>query len=77
MKEALKGDNKEIIERKSEALAEASGQLMQKMAGADAGGPEAAASAGAAGAAGGAEAKPEDDDIVDAEFEEVDDKKQS
>lgn len=75
LKDAVKGDNKDIIERKSEALGEASGKLMQKMAGAGAG-PEAAAAAGAAGAAGAeGAAKAEDDDIVDAEFEEVDNDK--
>ncbi|TXH73624.1 MAG: molecular chaperone DnaK [Thiothrix sp.] len=67
VRDALKGDNKDVIERKSEALAEASGKLMQKMASAGAG-PDMGA-AGAAGQAGGA--KPGDDDIVDAEFEEV------
>lgn len=70
VRDALKGDNKEVIDRKSEALGEASGKLMQKMAGMGAG-PEAGA-AGAAGQAGGS--KPADDDIVDAEFEEVDKK---
>ncbi|CAA6823865.1 MAG: Chaperone protein DnaK, partial [uncultured Thiotrichaceae bacterium] len=77
LKDAVKGDNKDIIERKSEALGEASGQLMQKMAGTGAG-PEAAAAAaaGAAGATGAESAtKAEDDDIVDAEFEEVDNDK--
>ncbi|TXH78068.1 MAG: molecular chaperone DnaK [Thiothrix sp.] len=68
LRDALKGDNKDIIERKSEALGEASGKLMQKMAGMGAG-PEAGA-AGATGQA-GAGAKSADDDIVDAEFEEV------
>ncbi|MFI0398351.1 MAG: molecular chaperone DnaK [Thiolinea sp.] len=67
VRDALKGDNKEVIERKSEALGEASGKLMQKMAGMGAG-PEA----GAAGQAGSS--KSADDDIVDAEFEEVDKK---
>lgn len=68
LRDALKGDNKDIIERKSEALGEASGKLMQKMAGMGAG-----SEAGAAGATGqaGAGAKSADDDIVDAEFEEV------
>lgn len=67
VRDALKGDNKDIIERKSEALAEASGKLMQKMAGMN-----ASADAGAAGAAGQAGgSKSADDDIVDAEFEEV------
>ena len=70
VRDALKGDNKDVIERKSEALGEASGKLMQKMAGMGAG-PEAGA-AGSAGQAGGS--KPADDDIVDAEFEEVDKK---
>ena len=70
VRDALKGDNKDVIDRKSEALGEASGKLMQKMAGMGAG-PEAGA-AGAAGQAGGS--KPADDDIVDAEFEEVDKK---
>lgn len=67
VRDALKGDNKDIIERKSEALAEASGKLMQKMAGMNAGAN--AGAAGAAGQAGGS--KSADDDIVDAEFEEV------
>jgi molecular chaperone DnaK len=70
LRDAVKGDNKDVIERKSEALLEASGKLMQAMAG------QAGSDAGAAGAgaqqAGG---KPGDDDIVDAEFEEVDGKK--
>ena len=66
VRDALKGDNKDVIERKSEALGEASGKLMQKMAGMGAG-----ADAGAAGAAGQTGSKPADDDIVDAEFEEV------
>lgn len=67
VRDALKGDNKDIIERKSEALAEASGKLMQKMAGMNAGAD--AGAAGTAGQAGGS--KSADDDIVDAEFEEV------
>lgn len=69
LRDAVKGDNKDIIERKSEALLEASGKLMQAMAGQ---GGEAGA---AAGVHPGADKKPGDDDIVDAEFEEVDGKK--
>jgi molecular chaperone DnaK len=64
---ATKGEDKEAIEAKTKALAEAS----QKLA-------EVAQQKAQAGAAGGekAEAKDQDDDIVDAEFEEVkDDKK--
>ncbi|WP_374600846.1 molecular chaperone DnaK [Niveibacterium sp.] len=67
--EAIKGTDKEDIEAKAQALALASQTLGEKMysqtAGADAG-----ASAGA-----GASAKPADDNVVDAEFTEVKDKK--
>ncbi|MBO0615073.1 molecular chaperone DnaK [Thiothrix fructosivorans] len=69
LRDAVKGDNKDVIERKSEALMEASGKLMQQMAGGANGGVEP----GAAGAQAGGKAG--DDDIVDAEFEEVDGKK--
>ncbi|OQX02998.1 MAG: molecular chaperone DnaK [Thiothrix lacustris] len=69
LRDAVKGDNKDVIERKSEALMEASGKLMQQMAGGADGGVEP----GAAGAQAGGKAG--DDDIVDAEFEEVDGKK--
>lgn len=73
LRDAVKGDNKDVIQRKSEALMEASGKLMQAMAGGQAeGGAGAAAGAGAQQQAGG---KSGDDDIVDAEFEEVDGKK--
>jgi molecular chaperone DnaK len=68
-KEAVKGDNKDVIETKSKALAELSGSLAQRLyAEQD---PEAAAAAagGEAGSAGG------DDDVVDAEFEEVNENK--
>jgi len=70
---ALKSDDKAVIEKKVEALAQASGALAQK-AYADAGtaggaGPSAEAGAGGAGPSGGAK-----DDVVDAEFEEVKDK---
>ncbi|WP_172198958.1 molecular chaperone DnaK [Niveibacterium sp. COAC-50] len=67
--EAIKGTDKEDIEAKAQALALASQTLGEKMysqtEGADAG-----ASAGA-----GASAKPADDNVVDAEFTEVKDKK--
>ena len=65
LKDAVKGDNKDVITRKSEALMEASGSLMQAMAG--------QADGGAAGTHAGSKAG--GDDIVDAEFEEVDGKK--
>ena len=76
LKKELEGSDKDAIEAKTKALAEASGKLAEKAYaanGAEAGAaPGADASAaGAAGAAGNA-----DDDVVDAEFEEVkDDKK--
>lgn len=67
VKAAIKGDNKELIDTKSQELMEASGALAQTQAGAEAGeAPEGAQSA---------DKKPEDDDVVDAEFEEVDDTK--
>jgi len=62
LKTALAGDDKDAIETKTAALGEASGGLAQKMY------AEQAADAGADGA-GGAKAE---DDVVDAEFEEVD-----
>jgi len=68
LRDAVKGDNKDVIERKSEALLEASGKLMQAMAGGAEGAQPGAAGAQASGKSG-------DDDIVDAEFEEVDGKK--
>ncbi|HFD80169.1 MAG TPA: molecular chaperone DnaK [Gammaproteobacteria bacterium] len=77
LKEAAKGDDKTLIETKTTALAELSGKLAEKLY-ADKGGAEGAA-AGAAGAAGGGAEQPETaaggDDVVDAEFEEVDDDK--
>lgn len=70
LKEAIKGDSKDAIDAKSEALAKVSGELMQKMAAEGQGAaPEADVQT-----AGGAK-KADDDDIVDAEFEEVDGKK--
>jgi molecular chaperone DnaK len=70
---ALKTDNKSDIEEKTKALTEVSSSLAQKM--------YAEQQAAAGGAEGGAEATADntsskDDDVVDAEFEEVkDDKK--
>jgi molecular chaperone DnaK len=73
LQEAIKGDDKEAIDTKTQALMEASAKLMEiAQANAAQGAPE-----GAAPDAGGAEsAQAGDDDVVDAEFEEVkDDKK--
>ncbi len=81
LEEALKGNDKEIIDAKVAALSTAAQKLGEKMYAdmqaqqAAAGG--AAGGAGAAGAGAGAEqtgAKPADDDVVDADFKEVKDK---
>ena len=67
VKAAIKGDNKELIDTKAQELMEASGALAQAQAGGAAGeAPEGAEAA---------DKKPVDDDVVDAEFEEVDDTK--
>ena len=63
LEEALKDNDKEAIEAKTTALTEASSALAQKMY------ADAAAAEGAEQAAGGSE----EDDAVDAEFEEVKD----
>ncbi len=73
LKKALEGTDKEEIEAKTKALAEASGKLAEKAYAANAG-DEAGAEGAPAGDAGAANNA--DDDVVDAEFEEVkDDKK--
>jgi molecular chaperone DnaK len=71
--EALKSDDKSVIDAKTEALMTASQKLGEKMY------ADAQAAAGAAGAAGGAapggeaprQARPADDNVVDADFKEV------
>ena len=78
LEEAMKGSDKEAIEAKTKALAEASGKMAERLYSQQGGADAAAAAAGAAGAAGagGAEAASgADDDVVDAEFEEVKDDK--
>lgn len=65
LEEAMKGDDKEQIEAKTQALTEASSSLAQKMYSQE--GEEGAAGAEAGQDQGGG------DDAVDAEFEEVDD----
>jgi molecular chaperone DnaK len=62
--EALKGNDKDDIEAKTKALAEASHKLAEKMYAEQ-----------QPGQAAGGEQKPEDDNVVDAEFEEVKDEK--
>ena len=70
LEEAVKGDDKADIEAKTNALTEASSSLAQKMYA-----EQAQAQQGAEGAAdAGAQQGGQDDDVVDAEFEEVKDK---
>jgi len=78
LRTALKSDDRNIIEKKTEALAQASAGIAQRAYAAGQAGPEAAAGAGAeggpSGPAGGAGGQAGRDDVVDAEFEEVKDK---
>ena len=74
LRTALKGDDKDVINKKTDALAQASGAIAQRAyadAQAAGGGGAAPGATGGAGAASGAPGK---DDVVDAEFEEVTDK---
>ena len=75
LRSALKSDDKNVIEKKTDALAQASAVIAQRAyaseqgaPGAGAAGPDATGGAGAQGSAAGR------DDVVDAEFEEVKDK---
>jgi molecular chaperone DnaK len=63
VKTAMSGDDREEIERKTQALEQASTALLQKMY------EQSAGSAGAESASAGPESKK--DDVLDAEFEEV------
>ncbi|SMF96239.1 molecular chaperone DnaK [Methylomagnum ishizawai] len=71
LKDAMKGDDKEAIERKTEHLTEVSGKLAERLY------AQQGEAAGAASAAGGAQSeatgggKGDHEDVVDAEFEEV------
>ena len=67
LEEAIKGDDKDDIQAKLDKLTEASGNLAQKMYAAQA---EAAQQAGGEGQEAGAK---QEDDVVDAEYEEVND----
>jgi molecular chaperone DnaK len=76
LRTALKGDDRNIIEKKTEALAQASAGIAQSAYSAGQAGPEAGAGGGAqsSGPTEGAGAQTGRDDVVDAEFEEVKDK---
>jgi molecular chaperone DnaK len=73
LEETLKGDDKDAIEAKTKVLVEASGKMAERAY------AQQAEGAGAAGAEGAAEAGQQaaggNDDVVDAEFEEVKDDK--
>ena len=76
LKKVLEGDDKDAIEAKTKALTDASAKMAEKLyaqqgGAAGAGGPET--DAGAAGS----QQSSADDDVVDAEFEEVQDDKKS
>jgi len=66
LKKAMGADDKDTIDRKAEALSSAAGEVLQRASAAGAAGAEAAA-----GAAAGGGAKPANEDVLDAEFEEV------
>jgi molecular chaperone DnaK len=77
LRAALKGDDRNVIEKKAEALAQVSAALVQRAQTAGAGGPDEAGAAGAAGtegSTGGQAGAAGRDNVVDAEFEEVKDK---
>ncbi|WP_346795823.1 molecular chaperone DnaK [Halomonas sp. Bachu 37] len=67
LEEAVKEDDRDVIQTKLDALTEASGKLAQKLYAEQA---EAAQQEGGEGSEGGAKAE---DDVVDAEYEEVND----
>ena len=69
LEEVIKGEDKDVIEAKTQALTEASGKMAERLY-AEKGAAEGAAQGGAEQASSNA-----NDDVVDAEFEEVDDNK--
>jgi molecular chaperone DnaK len=80
LRSALKGDDKDVISKKSDALAQASAAIAQrayaetKSAGGAAGAGGGASGAGPGPGPGGSGSTAGKDDVVDAEFEEVRDK---
>ena len=72
LEEALKTEDKDAIEAKTKTLSEASAKMAERLYAQ----PDAAGAEGAApGADAGQQKNKADDDVVDAEFEEVDDNK--
>jgi molecular chaperone DnaK len=76
LRAALKGDDRNVIEKKAEALAQASASLVQRAQAAGAAGAGEAGAAGATGGegSGGQAGAAGGENVVDAEFEEVKDK---
>lgn len=72
LEEAIKGDDKDDIEAKTKALTDASAKMVERLY---ANQGDAAGTAGGPSAAEGAAQNTANDDVVDAEFEEVDDSK--
>ncbi len=72
LEEAIKGDDKDDIEAKTKALTDASAKMVERLY---ANQGDAVGTAGGPGAAEGAAQNTANDDVVDAEFEEVDDSK--
>jgi len=71
LEEVIKGEDKEVIEAKTKALTDASAKMAERLY-AEKGAEQQGAPAGDAGAE---QPSAADNDVVDAEFEEVDDKK--
>ncbi len=69
LEEAIKGEDLEQIEAKTKALTDASGKMAERLY------AEKGAEQGAPAGAGAEQASAADDNVVDAEFEEVDDSK--
>jgi molecular chaperone DnaK len=74
LRAALKGDDRNVIEKKAEALAQVSAALVQRAQTSGAGGPGEPGAAGADGSGGAQTGAAGRDNVVDAEFEEVKDK---
>ncbi len=72
LKRALSGDDKDVIETKANALSQAAATIAQQAYAQQSGAGGAESAAGAEGGSSGGSAK---DDVLDAEFEEVNDKK--
>lgn len=74
LKTAIKGDDKDEIDAKTKALSEVSAKLAERVYAKNSQAEGAAQQQGGASAEGDANAKADEDSVIDAEFEEVDDK---